>query len=156
MLYRHKKEAAHNQELWHSPILPSSSPTHSQYKCCLALHNKKLKEIGDKLCLPVRFTSYVIRHSWASTALQSGVSVAVISQGLGHSSEKTTRYYLSELDVSELTKANRIISAPINCLFGGGQIKTSPYLWNKVKFVTILIYEIRIIAYNKLVITMLS
>ena len=110
------------------PILPSSSPTHSQYKCCLALHNKKLKEIGDKLCLPVRFTSYVIRHSWASTALQSGVSVAVISQGLGHSSEKTTRYYLSELDVSELTKANRIISAPINCLFGGGQIKTSPYL----------------------------
>ena len=102
------------------PILPSGSPTHSQYKHSLALHNKELKEIGDKLCIPVHFTSYVIRHSWASAALQSGVSVAVISQGLGHSSEKTTRYYLSELDVSELTKANRIISGSINCLFSGG------------------------------------
>lgn len=102
------------------PILPSSSPSHSQYKHCLALHNKHLKTIGEKLCIPILFTSYVTRHSWASAALQSGISVAVISQGLGHSSEKTTRYYLSELDVSELTKANRIISASINGLFFGG------------------------------------
>lgn len=102
------------------PILPSGSPTHSQYKHRLAMHNRELKAVGDKLHLPVPFTSYVMRHSWASAALQSGVSVAIISQGLGHSSEKTTRYYLSELDVSELTKANRIISAPINCLLGGG------------------------------------
>ena len=98
------------------PILPSSSPTHSQYKHRLALHNKELKKVGDKLYMPVHFTSYVIRHSWASAALQSGISVAVISQGLGHSSEKTTRYYLSELDVSELTKANRKISGSINSL----------------------------------------
>lgn len=102
------------------PILPSSSPTHSQYKHCLAMHNRELKTVGEKLNIPVPFTSYVIRHSWASSALQSGVPVAVISQGLGHSSEKTTRYYLSELDVSELTKANRIVSAPINRLFDRG------------------------------------
>ncbi|MBP3517320.1 MAG: site-specific integrase [Parabacteroides sp.] len=102
------------------PILPTRTPTHSQYKHCLASHNKHLKVIGNKLCIPILFTSYVTRHSWASAALQSGISVAVISQGLGHSSEKTTRYYLSELDVSELTKANRIISAPINCLLGEG------------------------------------
>ncbi|WP_304247158.1 site-specific integrase [Parabacteroides gordonii] len=98
------------------PILPSALPTHSQYKYCLSLHNKELKEIGEKLCIPIHFTSYVIRHSWASAALQLGVSVAVIGQGLGHSSEKTTRYYLSELDVSELTKANLIISGSINSL----------------------------------------
>ena len=98
------------------PILPSSSPTHSQYKHCLALHNKELKEVGERLRIPVRFTSYVMRHSWASAALQSGVAVAVISQGLWHSSEKTTRYYLSELDVSELTKANRMILGAINGL----------------------------------------
>lgn len=102
------------------PILPSSSPTHSQYKHCLAMHNRELKTVGERLNIPVPFTSYVIRHSWASSALQSGVPVAVISQGLGHSSEKTTRYYLSELDVSELTKANRIVSAPINRLFDRG------------------------------------
>ncbi|WP_456088359.1 tyrosine-type recombinase/integrase [Parabacteroides sp.] len=98
------------------PILPSGSPTHSQYKHCLALHNKELKEVGDKLCIPVHFTSYVMRHSWASAALQSGVSVAIISQALGHSSEKTTRYYLSELDVSELTRANRKVSGSIDYL----------------------------------------
>lgn len=114
----HKYAPASGEREFLFPILPSSSPTHSQYKHCLTMHNRELKAVGEKLNIPVPFTSYVIRHSWASSALQSGVPVAVISQGLGHSSEKTTRYYLSELDVSELTKANRIVSAPINSLFG--------------------------------------
>lgn len=120
----HKYAPVNGERKFLFPILPSDTPTHSQYKRCLAMYNKDLKMIGDKLDIPVRFTSYVIRHSWASVALQSGVAVAIISQGLGHSSEKTTRYYLSELDVSELTKANRIISAPINSLF----TKERPYL----------------------------
>lgn len=98
------------------PILPVDSPTHSQYKHRLALHNKDLREIGNELCIPIHFTSYVIRHSWASAAFQSGASITIIGRGLGHSSEKTTRYYLAELDVSELTHTNRKVSGSIDNL----------------------------------------
>ncbi|MFR7576565.1 MAG: tyrosine-type recombinase/integrase [Parabacteroides distasonis] len=68
----------------------------------------------------MRLTSYVTRHSWASAALENEVPVAIISQALGHSSEKTTRYYLSELDISKLTKARQKISGAIELLIKGG------------------------------------
>lgn len=54
-------------------------------------------------------TSYVARHSWASIARHKGVPLPVISEGMGHSSEKTTRIYLDSLDQSVLDKANQLI-----------------------------------------------
>lgn len=103
------------------PILPDVERlTHAQYKYRLALHNKELKEIGIEQGFPIRLTSYVTRHSWASAALENEVPVAIISQALGHSSEKTTRYYLSELDISKLTKARQKISGAIELLIKGG------------------------------------
>lgn len=124
----HKYASADGKREYLFPILPADSPTHSQYKYCLALHNRQLKEIGDELSIPVHFTSYVMRHSWASVALKSGVSVALISQALGHSSEKTTRCYLSELDVSDLARANRKVSGSIDYLLNRMQTRTQPYL----------------------------
>lgn len=103
------------------PILPDAEQlTRARYKYRLALHNKELKAIGIEQGLPIRLTSYVIRHSWASAALDNEVPVAVISQALGHSSEKTTRYYLSELDTSKLTDARRKVSGAIELLINGG------------------------------------
>lgn len=98
------------------PILPCNTPSHSQYKYRLAQYNRYLKELGVRLHFPTELTSYVIRHSWASAALRCHVPVAVISQALGHTSEKTTRCYLSELDVSELTRANQKVSGSIDRL----------------------------------------
>lgn len=99
------------------PILPDVERlTHAQYKYRLALHNKELRLIGIEQGFPIRLTSYVTRHSWASAALENEVPVAVISQALGHSSEKTTRYYLSELDISKLTEARQKISGTIELL----------------------------------------
>lgn len=88
------------------PIL-SEETTHEQYKASLARFNNCLKEIGRMLGLPEPFTSYVIRHSWASAAYQAHVGVSVISQGLGHTSEQMTRVYLTQIDTHELAKANQ-------------------------------------------------
>jgi site-specific recombinase XerD len=51
-------------------------------------------------------SSYVSRHSWATIALRKGISVQVISEGMGHENEKTTRIYLASMDQSVIDKAN--------------------------------------------------
>lgn len=54
-------------------------------------------------------TLYVARHSWASAAKAKGIPLPVISEGMGHDSETTTRIYLASLDTSVVDKANTII-----------------------------------------------
>jgi integrase len=68
--------------------------------------NRALKIIGRTLGLPFELTMYVSRHSWASIAKNEGIPIAVISEGLGHDSEKTTRIYLDSLDNSKIDNAN--------------------------------------------------
>jgi integrase len=59
----------------------------------------------------VSLTSYVARHSWATIAQNSNVPISVISAALGHTTEQTTRIYLSAIDNSKIDEANsRIIS----------------------------------------------
>ena len=87
---------------------------HLRYKRSLARHNARLKRIGQTLRLPNPFTSYVVRHSWASEALRCDMPMALISQALGHSSEKTTRFYLEELDISRLAHANMKVIGSVN------------------------------------------
>lgn len=95
------------------PILDKEKTTHGAYKSCLLHYNANLQELSALLRLPVRLTSYVIRHSWATGAFKLHIPVAVISQALGHTSEKTTRYYLDQLDQSELDQANAKITHSI-------------------------------------------
>lgn len=71
--------------------------------------NRCLKKIGAMLGLSLPLTMYVARHSWASIAKQKNIPLSVISDGLGHDSELTTRIYLSSLDNVEIDKANRMI-----------------------------------------------
>jgi len=75
----------------------------------LAAHNKNLDKLAGLTGISSRLTSYVARHSWASIASQKGVPVATISKGMGHESEKTTRIYISQLDHSDVDRANRQI-----------------------------------------------
>lgn len=67
--------------------------------------NKNLKEIGAKLKLPIPLTTYVARHSFATVLKRSGVETSVISESLGHSSEKVTQYYLDSFESSQINKA---------------------------------------------------
>ncbi len=71
--------------------------------------NRSLKIIGNKLGLNISLTLYVARHSWASIAKSMNVPLSVISEGMGHDSEATTRIYLASLDTMEIDKANSMI-----------------------------------------------
>lgn len=68
--------------------------------------NHHLKRIGESLRLPVSLTLYVARHAWASIARSRHIPVSVISEGMGHHSEATTRIYLASLDTAVVDKAN--------------------------------------------------
>ena len=81
--------------------------SHSQYKRLLRQYNQALRVIGRRLHIPVRLSSYVFRHTWASTAFRQHIPVSIIGKALGHTSEKTTRIYLEQLDRRELDKANQ-------------------------------------------------
>ena len=80
-----------------------------QYKNAAHLVNNKLKKLGEILGLAVPLTSYVARHAWASIAKSKNVPLGIISEAMGHDSEKTTRIYLASLDTSAIDKANNQI-----------------------------------------------
>lgn len=94
------------------PILRGSDPQvlYRQSRISLERTNRQLKEIGAILKLETTLTSYVARHSWATEAKVCGVPTSVISEGLGHTSEKTTLIYLKAFDRSVLDKVNRKIA----------------------------------------------
>ena len=71
--------------------------------------NRSLKVIGNQLGLSVPLTMYVSRHAWASIARSKNVPLSVISEGMGHDSEATTRIYLASLDTMAIDKANSMI-----------------------------------------------
>ena len=80
-----------------------------QYKNASHLVNDKLRRLGEQLGLAIPLTTYVARHGWASIARSRNIPLAVISEAMGHDSEKTTRIYLASLDTSAIDKANRQI-----------------------------------------------
>ncbi|WP_354668511.1 tyrosine-type recombinase/integrase [uncultured Phocaeicola sp.] len=59
------------------------------------------------------FIFYISRHTWASIARENGVSLSVISEGMGHTSEKTTRIYLASLNQVIMDEANRKVLSSI-------------------------------------------
>ena len=94
------------------PVLEEGA-THEQYKHCLAQENQYLADVQVLLGLSAKLTTYVFRHSWASAAYHLGIPIAVISQALGHSSEKMTRIYLSAFDAGKVGEANKKVSEGI-------------------------------------------
>lgn len=70
--------------------------------------NKSLHKIGRLIGVD-KLTMYVARHSWASACKASNIPISVISEGMGHDSEETTRIYLAQLDTSVVDNANRKI-----------------------------------------------
>lgn len=93
------------------PILKNGSKTlYKQYQNALRRYNRMLGCLSKELHLPQPLTSYVARHSWATIAHNDGAPVSVISEGLGHSSEKVTYTYLAALDPSVINKVNKRIT----------------------------------------------
>ena len=91
------------------PIIRRQGDETRQYRNAMRTANNKLKQIARLAGLEANLTMYVSRHSWASIARSRHVPLAVISEGMGHDSENTTRIYLAALDSTEIDQANRMI-----------------------------------------------
>lgn len=105
-----KKYAADDSSPYLFSIIrqPDNNPR-KQYQNAMFMVNKHLKKIGKSLGLVHPLTMYCARHSWASIARNSGVPLSVISEGMGHDSEKTTQIYLTSLKTEVIDRANRKI-----------------------------------------------
>ena len=92
------------------PIITlSEHDERSQYINMSHKINHSLKNLGNRLGLAVPLTMYVARHTWANAARQKMIPLSVISEGMGHMSENTTRIYLSSLNTDLIDNANRKI-----------------------------------------------
>jgi len=94
-----------------------------QYESGLKRQNLLLKKLSSHFGLgrsPIQLstlnfqlTTHMSRHTWASLAKELNFPLAVISEGLGHTSEKTTSIYLSSFDRTVLDSMNRKISRAV-------------------------------------------
>ena len=80
-----------------------------QYRNAIYRVNTALKEVARLANLSIPLTMYCARHGWASIAKSKNIPLSVISEGMGHDSEETTRIYLASLDSNVIDKANSLI-----------------------------------------------
>jgi integrase len=84
-----------------------------QYESGLRVQNRRLRQIAAILGIGKPVSTHTARHSWATVAKNAGLPLAVISEGLGHSSQRTTQIYLASLEQSVLDSASRVVSDAI-------------------------------------------
>lgn len=81
----------------------------SQYRYKQCVVNRELKKIGQTLNIGNHLTMYVARHSWATIAKSIDIPLEVISQAMGHTSERMTHIYLKSIENRYIDHANRKI-----------------------------------------------
>ncbi len=90
------------------PIVRSreEQTAYREYRVGICTYNRRLKRIGELLGLSSPLSSYVSRHSWATIARNRQIPLSLISEGMGHTSERTTRIYLASFDRHLIDEAN--------------------------------------------------
>ena len=96
------------------PIIKKTGYERKQYENAMHNINHHLKEITQMLNLPRPLTMYVARHSWASAAKAKNIPLAVISEGMGHESETTTKIYLASIETTVVDRAYKMILLTTN------------------------------------------
>lgn len=92
------------------PIITRQDGTErKQYLNKIMFVNRKLKHIAGLAKIQTPLTMYVSRHSWASIARSKNIPLSVISKGMGHDNEETTRIYLSSIQANLVDEANLLI-----------------------------------------------
>lgn len=110
--------------------------------------NRYLKRLGELLHIATPLTTYVARHSWATIAKNEGVPVSIISEGLGHTSEKTTRIYLDSFTNDTMNRVNENVAAAVNdCMKRRGRVFICLYKTDE-KLKTRLINQDTILKYS--------
>lgn len=97
------------------PIFTEFHKTAKQMKTrtqtSLKKFNKEFKELARLSGVEnyKTITSYVVRHSWATTMKKLGHSVTAISEGMKHSDEQTTQIYLDSFENSTIDDMNKTL-----------------------------------------------
>lgn len=92
-----------------SIITSLGNDSYKEYQNRLTVVNRHLKTVGRMVGLEQPLSMYVARHSWATGALVANIPIEVISDAMGHESEKTTRIYLASLSTVRVDEANEKI-----------------------------------------------
>ncbi len=110
--------AATEKSIYVFPVITASEPeaAYKQYQIALNYHNRKLKILGREIGNDFPLSSYTARHTWATAARRHNVPLAVISEGMGHTSERTTQIYLASLENSVIDEANKRLLQQLNCV----------------------------------------
>jgi site-specific recombinase XerD len=94
------------------PVVPESI-TEDSFKAksliaqWIKTSNKWLKKLGAKCDIEEPITTYVARHTWATTAKRLGYSNELIAEALGHEyGNKITNIYLDSFDQSVIDELN--------------------------------------------------
>lgn len=90
-------------------IIRKDGTERKQYLNKILFVNRKLKQVAQLARISTPLTMYVSRHSWASIAKSKNVQLSVISEGMGHDNEETTRIYLAAIQTNQIDDANRRI-----------------------------------------------
>lgn len=84
------------------------------YETAMRTQNRRLKKLVELAGLGKGISTHVARHSWATICKNELLPLSVISEGLGHSSEKMTRKYLDSFDHSILGNAGKTVLMAIS------------------------------------------
>ena len=94
------------------PIIPTGTAEDSLRAKAVIMQaikqtNKYLKRIGSACNIDSEITTYVARHTWATTAKRLGYSIELIAEALGHEhGNKITNIYLDSFDQSLIDATN--------------------------------------------------
>lgn len=91
------------------PIITSTKvkDAYNEYLAAINTYNRMLRKLSKMLPSNCKLTSYTSRHSWATAARNHNVPISVISAGMGHTSEQTTRIYLTTLENTVIDNENQ-------------------------------------------------
>jgi integrase/recombinase XerD len=89
-------------------VVPMSRRTQTLLEHYFAIHEswfvgprqvqKIVKHIANKACITQTVTPHILRHTFATLALQKGISLAAVQKILGHDRLATTAIYLNLTD----------------------------------------------------------
>lgn len=95
------------------PILSElhQTPIQIKYRISKKLKevNAGLKEIADLLGIGTTLTTYVARHTYATTLKRQSVDISKISQSLGHADVMTTKNYLEKFEAGEIDELDDLL-----------------------------------------------
>jgi integrase len=92
---------------------PKVKDARLQYETALRAQNSRLKRIAGLAGVHKPVSTHWARHTWATIGKQQNIPLRVISECLGHTSEKTTLIYLDSLDNSVLDAANEAVASAL-------------------------------------------